>query len=81
MRVRFSYDAPYNNGDIMSEEKIIVEFNKEDRELLNRLTKALEENNKLLADGNPNEFAREVCANIYADILLNSIINTNQPFL
>lgn len=65
----------------MNEEKIIVELNKEDRELLNRLTKALEENNKLLTDGNPNEFAREICANIYADILLNSIINTNQSFL
>ena len=69
------------NGDIMNEEKIIVELSSEDRELLNRLIKALEENSKLITEGNPNEFAREVCANIYAGILLNSITNTNQSIL
>lgn len=65
----------------MNEEKIIVELSSEDRELLNRLIKALEENSKLIIEGNPNEFAREVCANIYANILLNSITNTNQLIL
>ena len=57
----------------MEEIKHTIEFGKETLSVLNSLTKAINENNKLLCDGNPNEFAREVCANIYADLLIDTL--------
>lgn len=57
----------------MEEVKHTIEFGKETLSVLNSLTKAINENNKLLCDGNPNEFAREVCANIYADLLIDTL--------
>ena len=56
----------------MEEIKHTIEFGKETLSVLNSLTKAINENNKLLCDGNPNEFAREVCANIYANIIMGA---------
>ena len=57
----------------MEEIKHIVELGDKTLSVLSSLTKAIEENNKLLNDGNPNEFAREVCANIYADLLIDTL--------
>lgn len=52
-----------------NEVKHIVEFGEKTLSALAALTQAIKENNALLKDGNPDEFAREVCANIYADII------------
>lgn len=53
------------------EDKVIhvIEFGEKTLSALDALTQAIKENNQLAKDGNPNEFAREVCANIYADII------------
>lgn len=56
-----------------NEVKHIVEFGEKTLSTLAALTQALKENNELLKAGNPDEFAREVCANIYADMLIESL--------
>lgn len=56
-----------------NEVRHIVEFSEKTLSALAALTQAIKENNQLAKDGNSNEFAREVCANIYADILINSL--------
>ena len=55
-----------------NEIKHIINFSEETLSILKALTEAIKENNFLSKNGNPNEFIREVCANIYADTLLNS---------
>lgn len=55
-----------------NEVKHIVEFGEKTLSTLAALTQALKENNELLKVGSPDEFAREVCANIYADILMGA---------
>ena len=51
----------------------IIRFDDETLKVLKELTQAIKENNSLLKDGNSNEFAREVCANIYADYLIETL--------
>lgn len=59
----------------------IVEFSEKTLSTLAALTQALKENNELLKAGNPDEFAREVCANIYADMLIETLFpkDYNRP--
>ena len=64
----------------MEEQKIIIEFGNETKLILNKLISAIEENTKVEIDDNPNEFAREVCANIYADMLLKSTNLDSFPY-
>lgn len=52
-----------------NEIKHTIEFGEKTLSILEALTQAIKENNSLIKQGNPEEFAREVCANIYADIL------------
>ena len=52
-----------------NEVRHIVEFGEKTLSALAALTQAIKENNHLLKDGNPDEFAREVCVNIYADTI------------
>lgn len=56
-----------------NEIKHTIEFGEKTLSALAALTQAIKENNQLERDGNPNEFAREVCANIYADILIETL--------
>ena len=56
-----------------NEIKHTIEFGEKTLSALAALTQALKENNELLKAGNPDEFAREVCANIYADIIMGAI--------
>lgn len=56
-----------------NEIKHTIEFGEKTLSTLSALTEALKENNKLNKNGNPGEFAREVCANIYANILIESL--------
>lgn len=56
-----------------NEVRHIVEFGGKTLSSLNSLTEAIKENTKLLEVGNPDEFAREVCANIYADFIMGAI--------
>lgn len=56
-----------------NEIKHTIEFGEKTLSTLAVLTQALKENNELLKAGNPDEFAREVCANIYADIIMGVI--------
>ena len=51
----------------------IIKFDSKTLSAIEELTQAIRENNLLLKDGNPNEFAREVCANIYADYLIKTL--------
>ena len=48
-----------------NEVRHVVEFGEKTLSALAALTQAIKENNQLEKDGNPSEFAREVCANIY----------------
>ena len=54
--------------------KHIIELDKDTLSILSALTDAINENNRILKDGNPDEFVREVCANIYADMLIQSLL-------
>ena len=56
------------------EQKIIhiLQFNEETLKVLKNLTKAIENNNNVQNLTNAEEFAREVCANIYANILIEN---------
>lgn len=56
-----------------NEIKHTIEFGEKTLSTLSALTEALRENNELNKNGNPGEFAREVCANIYANILIESL--------
>lgn len=47
-----------------NEIKHTIEFGEKTLSALTVLTQAIKENNILLKDGNPDEFSREVCANI-----------------
>lgn len=58
-----------NNNEI----KHIITFDDKTLSILSDLVKEIKENNTLLKSGNPNEFAREVCANIYADMLIENL--------
>lgn len=56
----------------------IIKFSDETLQILQSLTEAIQRNNELQDLGNPNEFIREVCANIYAGLLMNSLgLNAN----
>lgn len=55
-----------------NEIKHTIEFGEKTLSALTALTQAIKENNILLKDGNPDEFSREVCANIYADIIMGA---------
>lgn len=56
-----------------NEVRHVVEFGEKTLSALAALTQAIKENNQLEKAGNPDEFAREVCANIYADIIMGVI--------
>ena len=56
-----------------NEVRHVVEFGEKTLSALAALTQAIKENNQLEKDGNPSEFAREVCANIYADMLIETL--------
>ena len=55
-----------------NEVRHVVEFGEKTLSTLAALTQAIKENNQLAKDGNPSEFAREVCANIYANIIMGA---------
>lgn len=55
-----------------NEVKHTIEFGEKILSTLAALTQAIKENNILLRDGNPEEFVREICANIYADIIMSA---------
>lgn len=56
-----------------NEVRHVVEFGEKTLSALAALTQAIKENNQLEKDGNPSEFAREVRANIYADMLIETL--------
>lgn len=56
-----------------NEIKHTIEFGEKTLSTLAALTQVLKENNELLKAGNPDEFAREACANIYADFIIGAI--------
>lgn len=56
-----------------NEIKHTIEFGEKTLSALAALTQAIKENTKLLEGGNPDEFSREVCANIYADFIMGAI--------
>lgn len=56
-----------------NEIKHTIEFGEKTLSALAALTQAIKENTKLLEVGNPDEFSREVCANIYADMIISSL--------
>lgn len=64
-----------------NEIKYVFEFGEKTLSILEKLTQELRENNELLKVGNPNEFSREVCANIYADMIIQSLFSEgyNRP--
>lgn len=50
----------------------IIKFDDKTLKAINNLTKAINDNTKMYKDGNPEEFTREICANICANILMGA---------
>lgn len=73
VRVRVPLALPIRSDRMDNEIKHTIEFGEKTLSILKALTEALRENNELNKNGNPGEFAKEVCANIYANILIESL--------
>lgn len=50
----------------------IIKFDDKTLKAIDDLTLAIKENTKIYKDGNPEEFTREICANICANILMGT---------